>query len=560
MMKIRMPVGVSNFKKVRERYYFVDKTNFIKNLIDNHNDVTLFTRPRRFGKTLTLSMLDYFFSIDKKEDGSRLFSGLSIASAGPEYMEEQGKYPVIFLTLKDFYNPTWDSMFRSLQLLIQDVYGSFAYLLDSDKLLPFEKEGIQRILELKASPEEYVVSIKKLAALLYKHYGEQTIILIDEYDAPLQRAYEQGYYEEAILFWKGWFNNTLKDNQYLNFAILTGVLRIAKESIFSGLNNLDVYSVLDNEFADVFGFSAEDIEKIAKKLQVSQKMAEIKQWYDGYTFGKAEIYNPWSVVQYFSKDCKPAPYWMNTSDNGILRQLLHKATPLQMEDLQNLLEEKPVATSLQPNVVYRALQTDPKALYTILLTTGYLTAAADVTHADNRYLLRIPNEEIRRVYRLEVLDTVAKDVDSDTFEDLFDYLLAGQVQKFEAQLQELLVRFVSTYDTAGRESFYHGFMLGMTALFLIKDMYEITSNSESGYGRFDLAIFPLVPDKAGVIMEFKVAATENQLEPKAREALQQIETKAYITEFRKRKVTQVWKYGIAFCGKHVHIVQSGWEN
>ena len=559
-MKIRMPVGVSNFKKVRERYYFVDKTNFIKNLIDNHNDVTLFTRPRRFGKTLTLSMLDYFFSIDKKEDGSRLFSGLSIASAGPEYMEEQGKYPVIFLTLKDFYNPTWDSMFRSLQLLIQDVYGSFAYLLDSDKLLPFEKEGIQRILELKASPEEYVVSIKKLAALLYKHYGEQTIILIDEYDAPLQRAYEQGYYEEAILFWKGWFNNTLKDNQYLNFAILTGVLRIAKESIFSGLNNLDVYSVLDNEFADVFGFSAEDIEKIAKKLQVSQKMAEIKQWYDGYTFGKAEIYNPWSVVQYFSKDCKPAPYWMNTSDNGILRQLLHKATPLQMEDLQNLLEEKPVATSLQPNVVYRALQTDPKALYTILLTTGYLTAAADVTHADNRYLLRIPNEEIRRVYRLEVLDTVAKDVDSDTFEDLFDYLLAGQVQKFEAQLQELLVRFVSTYDTAGRESFYHGFMLGMTALFLIKDMYEITSNSESGYGRFDLAIFPLVPDKAGVIMEFKVAATENQLEPKAREALQQIETKAYITEFRKRKVTQVWKYGIAFCGKHVHIVQSGWEN
>lgn len=554
MMKIRMPVGVSNFKKVRERYYFVDKTDFIKSLIDNHNDVTLFTRPRRFGKTLTLSMLDYFFSVDKKEDGPRLFAGLSIASAGPEYMEEQGKYPVIFLTLKDFYNPTWDSMFRSLQLLIQDVYGSFAYLLDSDKLLPFEKEGIQRILELKASPEEYVVSIKKLASLLYKHYGEQTIILIDEYDAPLQRAYEQGYYDEAILFWKGWFNNTLKDNQYLNFAVLTGVLRIAKESIFSGLNNLDVYSVIDDEFADVFGFSEEDIEQIAQKLQVSHKMAEIKQWYDGYTFGKAEIYNPWSVVQYFSKDCKPAPYWMNTSDNGILRQLLHKASPLQMEDLQNLLEGTPVATSLQPNVVYRALQTDPKGLYTILLTTGYLTAAADVSHADNRYLLRIPNEEIRRVYRLEVLDTVAKDVDSDTFEDLFDYLFAGQAQKFEAQLQELLVRFVSTYDTAGRESFYHGFMLGMTALFLIKDMYEIASNSESGYGRFELAVFPLVPDKAGVIMEFKVAATENQLESKAWEALEQIETKAYITEFQKRKVTQVWKYGIAFCGKHVHIV------
>lgn len=554
-MNTNMPVGVSDFKKVREKYYFVDKTDFICRLLDTHTDVTLFTRPRRFGKTLTMSMLDYFFSIDKRKDGNLLFTGLAVEKAGPAYMKHQGQYPVIYMTLKDFYNPTWESMFRSFQLLIQEIYGSFSYLLQSDCILAFEKDGIQRILELKASPEEYLVSIKKLSSLLYKYHGIQPIVLIDEYDAPLQHAYDGNYYEEALIFWKGWFNNTLKDNPSLNFAVLTGVLRIAKESIFSGLNNLAVYSTVEQKYSDVFGFTTTEVKEMTQKLHMEHKLSEIQQWYDGYTFGTTEIYNPWSVIQYVANHCTAAPYWIHTSDNGILQALLHQATPQQMEEIQNLLQGKNVAASLQPNVVYRALHTEPKALYTILLTTGYLTAVADVSQADNRYLLRIPNAEIRRVYRLEILDTLAKNVDSDTYEDLFDYLLAGQADKFATQLQSLLVRFASTYDTAAKESFYHGFMLGMTALFLIKD-YEIVSNSESGYGRFDLAIFPLDVTKPGVIMEFEVAPDESTLESKANEGLQQIEQKEYVTAFQKRNIQHVWKYGIAFCGKHVYVAST----
>ena len=554
-MNTKMPVGVSDFKEAREGYYLVDKTQFICNLIDEHKKVTLFTRPRRFGKTLTMSMLEYFFSIDKKEEAKNLFTGLAIDKAGTTYIRHQGRYPVIFTTLKDFYNPNWDSMYRSIKLLTQDIYTPFAYLLDSSKLLPSEKEFIQQMIDGKAAPEAYQVSLKRLAMFLYKHYGIQPIILIDEYDAPLQNAYNQGFYEEAVLFWKGWFNAALKDNGVLRFAILTGVLRVAKKSIFSGLNNLAVYSVLEHTYSDVFGFTAKEVRQMATDLQAEAHLPELKQWYDGYTFGQTEMYNPWSVIQYFSEHCTPAPYWISTSDNSILRQLLHHATALQIKALQDLLQGKSIATSINPNIIYRTLQIESRALYTILLTTGYLTADTAVKQADNRYCLRIPNEEIKRVYRLEILDTLVQNMDSDTFEDLFDSLFTGQTEQFEMQLQALLVQFVSTYDTAHQENFYHGFMLGMTALFLTKD-YDTESNRESGYGRFDLAIFPRNLTKSGVIMEFKVAKSEDELDDKAKEALQQIERKAYITEFQKRNIQHVWKYGIAFYGKHVKIIQS----
>ena len=554
-MNTEMPVGISDFKEAREGYYVVDKTSFICDLIDGHKKVTLFTRPRRFGKTLTMSMLEYFFSIDRKEESVQLFSGLAIDKAGSTYLKHQGQYPVIFTTLKDFYNPTWDSMYRSIRLLTQDIYTPFSYLLDSPKLLPAEKEFIQRMIDGIAVAEEYQVGLKRLSMLLYKHYGIQPIILIDEYDAPLQNAYNEGFYNEAVLFWKGWFNGALKDNRALRFAVLTGVLRVAKESIFSGLNNLAVYSVLERQYSDVFGFTAAEVTQMATNLHKEEKIPEIKQWYDGYTFGQTEIYNPWSVTQYFSENCTPAPYWIRTSDNSVLWQLLHSATSLQIEALQNLLKGKSIATSINPNVVYRTLKIEPKALYTILLTTGYLTADAVIDYVDNRYRLRIPNEEIKRVYRLEILDTIATGMDRDTFEDLFDCLFAGQAEEFVSQLQTILMKFISTYDTANQKSFYHGFMLGMTALFLTKD-YHTESNRESGYGRFDLAIFPVVRTKPGVIMEFEVAKSESELEHKAREALQQIENKAYITEFQKQNIQQVWKYGIAFCGKHVKIIQS----
>ena len=554
-MKRNLPVGVSDFKKVREKYYFVDKTDFIRQLIDKPNEVTLFTRPRRFGKTLTMSMLDYFFSIDKANISKKLFQGMAIEQAGIKYMQERGKHPVIFISFKECCEVSWEEMYEQLTVQIQYEFQKHRYLLDGDTLRPEEKDLVKRFITRKADVVEYKRSLWYLSMYLSRYFGVNTIILIDEYDAPLQYAYTNGFYDRAINFFKRLFSAVLKENDFLDFAVLTGVLRIAKESIFSGLNNLAVYSVLERTYSDVFGFTSVEVAKMAEDLHGKEKISEIKQWYDGYTFGQTEIYNPWSVIQYFSENCIPAPYWISTSDNGILRQLLHNTTPQQIEALQELLQGNSVATSLNPNVIYRTLQAEPQSLYTILLTTGYLTADTAVKYADNRYRLRIPNEEIKRVYRLEILDTLAHGLDSNTFENLFDYLFTGRAEQFESQLQILLIQFVSSYDTANHESFYHGFMLGMTALFLTKE-YDTESNRESGYGRFDLAVFPLQAGKAGVIMEFKVADSEQQLEAKAQEALQQIESKAYITEFQKRNVQHVWKYGISFCGKHVKIVQS----
>ena len=558
-MNREMPVGVDDFKEAREQYYIVDKTAFIGELIDKHKKVTLFTRPRRFGKTLTMSMLDYFFSIDKKDISKTLFRGLAIDKSEKNYIENhQNQYPVIFITLKDFHNPTWESMYRSIRLLMQEVYAQYPYLRNSDALQPFEQAFIDRITYLTAEPEEYQMSLQRLSGFLYKYFGKQPIILIDEYDAPLQRAYMGRFYQEAALFWKGWFNAALKNNRYLHFAVLTGVLRIAKESIFSGLNNLDVYSVLDEQYSRVFGFTSHEVQRMVQDLQCEDTLREIKQWYDGYTFGQTEIYNPWSVIKYFATLCKPAAYWISTSDNGILQQLLHNVDTTQLKVLQDLLTGKHVTTSINDNIIYQNVTLDKSSLYTMLLTTGYLTVDTAIDKADERYALRIPNEEIRRVYRLEILNTLIHSWNKDAFDVMSDALVHGQAAVFERQLQQLLIHFVSAFDAANKESFYHGFMLGMTALFITKD-YVIESNRESGYGRFDLAIFPMNPVHAGVIMEFKVAQSEAELKTKAQEALQQIETKAYITEFKKRQIANVWKYGIAFSGKHVKIVQSTQE-
>ena len=551
-MNKAMPIGADDFKEVREKYYFVDKTDFIRQLIDEHSKVTLITRPRRFGKTLTMSMLEYFFSMDREKDSQTLFQGLAIERAGRDYMKHQNKYPVIFMTLKGVQNNTWISTYKSFRLFVQKEFQKHDYVLQGDRLKPSEKEFYQRIMNLMADEEEYQVSLLNLSAYLYRYFGVKPIILIDEYDAPIQCAYEYGFYDTAISYFKGWFNNTLKSNENLNFAVLTGVLRIAKESIFSGLNNLDVCSVLRDKYSDVFGFTAEEVAKLAEDVEKPGILPELKKWYDGYRFGSSEIYNPLSVVSYIDNQCLPKPYWMNTSNNAILRELLSHADYLRIKALRGLLHDVPVSASLNEGVIYDQIGSDQSALYTMLLTTGYLTVAEDVPTSYDRYLLRIPNEEIKRVYGMEILNTIAEGMDRDTFDGLFDLLFTGQSEDFAYQLQKILLRFASTYDTANKESFYHGFMLGMAALFLGKD-YTVESNRESGYGRFDLAIFPNDTAKAGVLMEFKSADTEEQLPDKAKEALRQIEDKQYETEFSKRNISAVWKYGIAFCGKQICV-------
>ena len=555
-MHTKMPIGISDFKQVREGYYFVDKTDFIRRLIDGHNAVTLFTRPRRFGKTLTMSMLDYFFSLQKKDTSTDLFKGLAIEKAGSSYMGHHGQYPVIFTTLKDFYNPTWDSMYRSLRLLTQEIYTPFSYLLESPHLVPSEKEYIRRILDLTAEPEEYQLSLKRLSSFLYKHYRIRPIILIDEYDAPLQTAYNGGFYDEAIRFWQGWYNATLKDNSNLQFAVLTGVLRIAKESIFSGMNNLDVYSVLSRTYSDVFGFTSTEVQQMAYDVHHGDTLPELKTWYDGYTFGNTDIYNPWSVINYFAKNCHPDAYWVNTSSNAILRQLLQQAHTDRLQALQDLLDGKSITTAIDEGIIYNDVWQSDTSLYSVMLNTGYLKAihCAESLSGMELYDVKIPNEEIKRIYKREILGNIVQGIDMNLFLSFQLALLRGKEEKVNHQLREILLKMVSFYDTKEPESFYHGLLLGMTCL-LESSVYHVESNRESGYGRFDVAVFPTNPEQYGIILEFKVASSEKDLASKAQEALQQIEDKSYITEFRKRKIPHVWKYGIAFYKKYVKVLQ-----
>lgn len=550
-MNKAMPIGVDDFKEVRENYYFVDKTDFIRQLIDSHSDVTLITRPRRFGKTLTMSMLEYFFSIDRVKESDNLFHGLAIEKAGTEYMKYQGKSPVIFISLKDIKNASWESMLDQWGLFIRNVYLRYKYLCTSDTIDDDMEEDFYRITKRKANENELADSLAKLMEIMQAYYDKPVILLIDEYDALIQQAWERGFYDECIGFMRRFLGRALKTNASLDFAVLTGVLRIAKESIFSGLNNLDVCSVMTDQYSDVFGFTADEVSDIASVLQRRHMLPDIQAWYDGYHFGKADIYNPWSVINFFDKQTL-ADYWVNTSGNAILRQLMKQTDEEQKEALLSLLHGDSVTAVIREGVIYDDIGENPDALYTMLLTTGYLTAI----HKQNTFggqlcRLVIPNREVKDAYRAEVLERMRGRLAASSLLLMMEDLIAGYVVPFSKTLERYIAYLVSSYDAANKESFYHGFLLGMTALFVPE--YVVESNRESGYGRFDIAIFPKDTDKAGVLMEFKAADSEAQLKDKADEALRQIEEKQYGTEFEKRGISKVWKYGIAFCGKQIHV-------
>lgn len=555
-----MPIGIDDFGKIRNKeFYFVDKTAFIRQLIDSPREVTLITRPRRFGKTLTMSMLEYFFSIEKESQSRHLFDHLAIEQAGPEYMAQRGQYPVIFLTLKDIQNPswlTWERMLSFIRLFLAQVYDRYRYIRERADINDVQARLFDHVVQGQATEDELALSLTNLMAMMQTYYGRKVILLIDEYDAPIQQAWESGYYTGCIGFMRQFLSSALKTNDTLEFAVLTGITRISKESIFSGLNNLDVCSVLRNQYAEVFGFTEAEIQELLETAHHGEKISELKKWYDGYHIGHAEIYNPWSVINYVANDCQARPYWVRTSGNSILRHLLSHTDELRVQMIQNLLHGKAVRVTLDDSFIYSEIDRDPGALFNLLLTTGYLTVEKVLSLSDDRYALRIPNEEIRKLYSTEILNSLGENVTKNTFDDLFDYLIEGEAENFALQLQQLLKAIVSVYDTANKESFYHGFMLGMTALFLEKD-YNVVSNRESGYGRFDLAILPKDKDDVGVIMEFKVAVNEVELQEKANEALRQIETQEYITEFQTRGIHDVWKYGIAFYKKKVAVVRAG---
>ena len=548
-----MPVGVDNFREMVSRdYYFVDKTNFIKELLDHKNKVTLITRPRRFGKTLAMRMLQEFFDINAA--GRDTFKGLNISRAGEKYMQHRGKYPVIFFSLKDIATGNYQDALRDLCGKISDLYAEYGFLAESPALNEREKEYFLSVYNI-ADHEQYGrdkwgKSLKMLTVYLWKHYGVKTILLLDEYDAPIQHAWEDGYYEDMIRFMRQFYSEVLKGNDALEFAVLTGVLRVAKESIFSGLNNLKVCSVLSEDYSDIFGFTGQEVARMAADLQREDKLPEIRAWYDGYSFGGSEIYNPWSVIMYFDAKCKPAPYWVNTSGNGIIKYMLDRLDGRGREDLQSLMDGNAISKQVQEGIIYEEIGSNADDLYTMLLTTGYLKCTSSQDSLLGTYMdLQIPNLEILRLFTREIAQNFTGYRGVSDITNMMDEMLKGNAVLFEEDLNRILRNSVSYHDAANGESFYHGMMLGFCVL--LKDSHIVESNRESGYGRFDLALIPTDRRYYGVIMEFKRAADEGQLEEKALEALAQIEELSYIAEFQQRQIEKVWKYGIAFCGKKV---------
>ena len=548
-----MPVGVDNFREMVSRdYYFVDKTNFIKELLDNKNKVTLITRPRRFGKTLAMRMLQEFFDINAA--GRDTFKGLNISRAGEKYIQHRGKYPVIFFSLKDIATGNYQDALRDLCGKISDLYAEYGFLAESPALNEREKEYFLSVYNI-ADHEQYGrdkwgKSLKMLTVYLWKHYGVKTILLLDEYDAPIQHAWEDGYYEDMIRFMRQFYSEVLKGNDALEFFVLTGVLRVAKESIFSGLNNLKVCSVLSEDYSDIFGFTGQEVARMAADLQREDKLPEIREWYDGYSFGGSEIYNPWSVIMYFDAKCKPAPYWVNTSGNGIIKYMLDRLDGRGREDLQSLMDGNTISKQVQEGIIYEEIGSNADDLYTMLLTTGYLKCTSSQDSLLGTYMdLQIPNLEILRLFTREIAQNFTGYRGVSDITNMMDEMLKGNAVLFEEDLNRILRNSVSYHDAANGESFYHGMMLGFCVL--LKDTHIVQSNRESGYGRFDLALIPTDRRYYGVIMEFKRAADEAQLEDKALEALAQIEELSYIAELQQRQIEKVWKYGIAFCGKKV---------
>ncbi len=549
-----MPVGVEDFKRlVTQGYCFIDKTRFIKDYIDAQGVVTLITRPRRFGKTLTLSMLQYFFGAEQGEENRQLFSGLDIEEAGERYMQEQGSRPVVFLTLKDVYAGNFSEMMIVLAEVLRKLYGSFPFLEESEALSPQEQQYFLAILNKTCDQGNLRFAISNLMAFLEKHCHKKPMLLLDEYDAPILTAWEKGYYEECIDFMRGFLSAALKTNPALGSAVLTGVTRISKESIFSGLNNLDVCSILSDSYADAFGFTQEEVARLMEECGVGDKLPDLKRWYDGYLIGQKEIYNPWSVINFVRHGCKFQPYWLNTSGNAILRDLLERVDSRRQRDLYGLLKGRPVEVPVMENFVFGNIGENRNALFMLLMTTGYLKPVEmwKDSRRQDWVRLQIPNFEVHFAYETEILNNIVPSQGEILLRDMLRSMAEGDTQEFAENLSDILRDFVSYHDAAQPESFYHGLLLGFSVL--MDGKYKVESNKESGYGRFDIAFFPQKENAPGIILELKGAKSEDELETKAQEALAQIEEKAYGAEMARQGVREIWRYGIALCGKRVWL-------
>lgn len=550
-----LPIGISDYVRAQEEYYYVDKTLLIKEFLDQKPLVSLFTRPRRFGKTLNMDMLRVFFEISDKNT-SKYFADKNIWQCGEEYRSHQGKYPVIFLTFKDVKFDTWDATIDKIRGLLQEEYGRHQELLNSDKLSQYEKEYFTKIISATANEVELTSSLERLSKMLASHYDKAPVIIIDEYDTPIQEGYSKDFYDEIIRFMRNFFSGAFKDNKNLSYGFLTGILRIAQESIFSGLNNLTVNSVMDEEYDSFFGFTESEVKAMLSYYGVSDKEEELKDWYDGYLFGSEEIYNPWSVINYISKGCLPQAYWVNTGKNEILDDVLRVATDDITERLYDLLQGERVVARIDQNVVYRSLAEDPANIYSLLLVAGYLKTPKKELQADGSYLceVSIPNREIAAVYKSEILSHFLQTgaITRTTANKIAESLYANDYKKLQSTIGEYMDKSISFFD-GGAEGFYHGLMLGLIAL--MDNQYKIKSNRESGDGRFDVSLIPREKRYPGIILElkWKEKLSDVELEKWSNEALKQIGELRYDSEMKEDGITEILKFGIAFSGKKVCV-------
>jgi len=558
-----LPIGYDNFRDViDQKLNFVDKSLLMKEFLDDKGtQVTLITRPRRFGKTLNLSMMHHYFASNVYGKPTQdLFLGLKIAQQSQEYLQHQGKYPVVALTFKEVKDQDFNSAYDNLCHLLSRTYKEHASLLDSPRILSHQKKEFETILEGKADKVAIKSAFLNLTDCLYQHYGEKALLLIDEYDTPIQAGYVHGYYDDIIEIMRSLFGAGLKSNPYLYRAMLTGILRISKESLFSGLNNLKVYSILNPKYSQYFGFTEDEVNTLYSQAGLGSDLEQIKAWYNGYKMGGTTIYNPWSIANNIQEKGLLKPYWVNTSDNSLVKELLIRSSVKFKHSFELLLEGKVVGQFIDENFVFSELKNNETAIWSLLLMTGYLKVISQNYTNDGLYCeLAIPNQEVRNLYQQIIKQWLANGKGIQWYNEFLDHLLTGNIEGFNKSLENIMLQTTSVHDVAREpEAFYQGLMIGLTAS-LDKTQYEKKSNKESGYGRYDIVIIPKDLQKMPIMLELKSVTPpkklknlESLLQENAEKALKQIDNHAYCSELEQRGFVKIVKIGLAFCGKKFH--------
>ena len=539
----KLPIGLSDFKElIEENYYYFDKTNLIDEVIKDGSKVKLFARPRRFGKTLNMSMLKYFFDIKEAEENRKLFKDLYIEKT--ENFKEQGQYPVVFLSLKDLKARTWEEMERGIKNLLQEVFSEHKYLIK--ELDEFDLSILKKIINKEVELEGLKSSLKFLTKILYEKYNKKVVVLIDEYDAPLVSAYHNKYYEKAKDFFKTFYSSVLKDNPYLQMGVMTGIIRVIKAGIFSDLNNLNTYTILSDFYLNCYGLTEEEVKKSLIDYNLEYEMGDVKDWYDGYRFGKSEVYNPWSILNFLhAKELRA--YWVDTSGNDLINDVLKIVRKDIIRDLKKLFDGEGLKQNLSGTSDLSRLLSEEE-IWELMLFSGYLTVEEKID--EDYYILRLPNKEVRRLFKRTFIERYFGR--GSKLIDLMEALTENRIEDYEETLQDILLKSVSYNDTKkGNEAFYHGFILGMSLY--LEGEYIVKSNIESGLGRYDVSIEPKNKNKRGYILEFKATDNVDKLEEISKEALKQIEEAKYSSTLRQTNTKEILYLGIAFCGKQIKV-------